>query len=78
MGADAGPCGALQQKCTADVPCSDYYQCVLQCPETTGFATCAVDPDGGCNGSPFTDPNYVKATTCECGVCKDLCPELCK
>jgi hypothetical protein len=69
-------CSALWKTCAADNTCTNYYGCVLQCPQTSAFSACAVG-SMGCNGSPITATDYVDMKDCACTVCQALCPDLC-
>jgi hypothetical protein len=76
---EKGACKADVTACNGVYTCSGFLTCeVADCPQDSTFATCAVNPDGGCLASPDTDPGYATLKGCVCTGCATECPELCK
>jgi hypothetical protein len=69
-------CKSEVATCDADAGCSDYFACVIQCPEGSGFTSCEYGKTG-CNGTLDTNSDFTSLVTCVCGGCKSLCPGLC-
>jgi hypothetical protein len=65
VGADAG--------CAQGTGCHQYLECVDQCPQDNGYATCAAS----CGEVPPMMPGYASLQACACAQCVAQCPDYC-